>query len=446
MPLDFSKHPCFNDKVRHRFGRIHLPVAPQCNVQCNFCDRRFDCANESRPGLTSEVLSPGQALAYLDRVVKTGRPISVVGIAGPGDPFANPNETLETLELVRERYPEMLLCVATNGLSLAPYVDRLTELKVSHVTITVNAVEPRIGEKIYAWVREPRGRRSSLGTADLKPQLASSSGGGGLRAYRGREAAELLLRRQLEALAALKRSGLTVKINTIVIPGVNDTHVAEVAERMAVFGADVLNCVPLCPVKGTPFESLGQPSAQQIATVRGQAGRHLPMMQHCTRCRADAVGLLGEPTSSECRDLLRRAAQLPTHPHENRPHVAVATREGALVNLHLGEARELSIYRKTAGGFELAEMREAPVPGSGETRWRQLASKLADCRAVLVSSAGRSPRTLLEQAGIKVVMMDGLIEEGLDAVFRGQDIRAPLRREHRCGSGAGCAGNGMGCM
>jgi nitrogen fixation protein NifB len=432
MTLDLSRHPCFNDKVRHRFGRIHLPVAPHCNVQCNFCDRRFDCANESRPGVTSQVLSPGQALAYLDSVMATGRPLSVVGIAGPGDPFANPRETLDTLRLVRGKYPDMLLCVATNGLGLVPHVDALAELQVSHVTITVNAVDPEIGRHIYAWIREPR--------------HAAGSKPGGLRAYRGREAAELLLRRQFESLDALKRCGITVKINTIVIPGVNDHHVAEVAERMAARGADILNCVPLCPVEGTPFASIEQPSASQIAAIRGEAKRHLPMMHHCTRCRADAVGLLGQPVSAECQGLLRQSAALPTDPGHQRPYVAVATQEGMLVNRHLGEADELAVYRETKEGFALVETRPTPEPGGGDRRWRELAASLADCRAVLVSSAGQSPREVLGRAGVKVVLMEGLIEEGLGAVFRGEDIRAPLRREHRCGSGAGCAGNGMGCM
>ena len=112
--MDLKNHPCFNDKVRHLFARVHLPVAPKCNVQCNFCNRKFDCVNESRPGVSSAVLSPGQALAYLEKMMEKMPNISVVGIAGPGDPFANPDETMETLRRVRERYPEMLLCVATN--------------------------------------------------------------------------------------------------------------------------------------------------------------------------------------------------------------------------------------------------------------------------------------------------------------------------------------------
>ena len=55
-------HPCFSEEAHHRFGRAHLPVAPACNLQCRYCVRKFDCANESRPGVTSRVLSPEQAL------------------------------------------------------------------------------------------------------------------------------------------------------------------------------------------------------------------------------------------------------------------------------------------------------------------------------------------------------------------------------------------------
>ena len=156
MALDLTQHPCFNSDVRHRTGRIHLPVAPKCNVQCNYCNRKFDCANESRPGVTSAVLLPKQAVNYLHQALKVMPELKVVGIAGPGDPFATPEETLETLHLVREQYPEMLLCVATNGLNLEPYIAELARLQVSHVTLTVNAVDPAIGAEIYAWLRDGR--------------------------------------------------------------------------------------------------------------------------------------------------------------------------------------------------------------------------------------------------------------------------------------------------
>jgi nitrogen fixation protein NifB len=422
MALDFSKHPCFNDAVRHQYGRIHLPVAPHCNIQCNFCDRRYNCVNESRPGVTTSVLSPHQALSYLDQALVRDPRIAVVGIAGPGDPFANVDDTLQTLRLVRGRYPEMLLCVATNGLNLAPHADELARLRVSHVTVTVNAVEPRIGQHVYAWVRDGRS------------------------VFRGAAAAQLLWERQREAIRELKARELVVKINTILIPGVNDQHIEDVARTMRDLGVDVLNCVPMYPVANTPLAEVPEPSPPMVAEARRQAGQYLPLMHHCTRCRADAAGLLGETPSDEQHACLQRAAAQPLVPTENRPCVAVATLEGALVNQHLGEADQLQVYRQQHGAFELVETRPAPPPGGGDQRWQQLAEVLHDCRALLVSSAGTSPIKVLGGRGIRVVMMEGLIEEGLEAVYAGQPVRAPLRREHHCGAGATCGGDGQGCL
>ncbi len=194
--------------------------------------------------MTSTILSPGQALYYLESVLEKNKQISVVGIAGPGDPFANERETMETLRLVRKRFPEMILCVASNGLNVAPYVDELASLNVSHVTLTINAVDPEIGANIYAWVRN------------------------GKSVYHGQIGAKLLWERQSRAISSLKERGITIKINTIVVPGVNDHHVVEIARKVADLGANISNCVPLYPVAETPFASIASPSHEQIAALR----------------------------------------------------------------------------------------------------------------------------------------------------------------------------------
>ena len=59
-----TDHPCFGGD-HSKAGRLHLPVAPGCNIKCGFCERKFDCANESRPGVTSKVLTPEQAVDAL---------------------------------------------------------------------------------------------------------------------------------------------------------------------------------------------------------------------------------------------------------------------------------------------------------------------------------------------------------------------------------------------
>jgi nitrogen fixation protein NifB len=416
----YENHPCFNPAAKGKFGRVHLPVAPKCNVQCLFCNRKYDCANESRPGVTSSLLSPGQALHYVARLLDMGRPISVAGIAGPGDPFANPLETMETLRLLRRRLPDLLLCVSTNGLGVAPYVPELAQIGVSHLTVTMSAVDPEIGACIYGWVRDDK------------------------KVLRGEAAAALMIQRQLGAIRLLKAHGVTVKVNSILIPGVNDHHMVEIAKRCKEEGVDLHNIIPLCPVEGTPLGILPEPSAELVHSLRAECGELVTQMTHCQRCRADACGLLSEGTTQETMDMLREEAAAPVRPDENRPCVAVATREGLLVNLHLGEAESFSIYAQRGGTAELVETRPAPRRGCGDDRWAALAQTLGDCRAILVSSAGPKPTHALTQAGVKVIVMEGLIDEAMKAIYGGEPLRAPVR-QFKCGKGAGCSGDGGGC-
>ena len=418
MAFDLSKHPCFNKGACSNSGRVHLPIAPKCNVMCNFCDRKYDCTNESRPGVTSTVLSPAQALDYLDKVVEKDPRIAVVGIAGPGDAFANADETMETLRLVRGKYPDMMFCIATNGLNIGPYIEQLAEYNVTHITVTISAVDPEIGAKVYAWIRD------------------------GKRPYRGIVGAKIILEKQLDAITELKKHGIMVKVNSIVIPGVNDHHIPEIAKVVSELGTDIHNCIALCPVAGTPLGSCGNPTPEMMEKVRTESGKYVNQMLHCTRCRADAVGLLGKDMTEDDHALLRASAEGPLNPGENRPYVAVASMEGLLVNQHLGEAASLSIFEYNNGTMNLIEQRDTPPRGGGDERWKQLAEVLKDCKAVLTNGAGQSPQKILQSNGLKTIIVEGLIEDNLAALYKGQVLKSPVR-QFKCG--ANCSGDGTGC-
>ena len=85
---------------------------------------------------------------------------------------------------------------------------------------------------------------------------------------------------------------------------------------------------------------------------------------------------------------------------------------------------QISVFgRRDEEGFSRVDTRPAPPPGGGAERWAALAETLKDCRALLVASAGQAPRTALAAHGIQVVMMEGLVEEGLRAVYSGVPIR-----------------------
>jgi nitrogen fixation protein NifB len=425
-PIDVSKHPCFNSEVKGQFGRIHLPVAPKCNIKCNYCNRKYDCVNESRPGVTSSILTPEQALVYVEKVLEKEPRITVVGIAGPGDPFANPNETLQTMRLIRGRFPDLLLCLSSNGFAIANHVDEIAQIGVSHVTITVNAVNPEISQKIYGWVSE------------------------GKVIHKGLQAAELLLARQLDAIRKLKARGITVKINTIVVPDINDHHVIEVAKKMKALGVDLLNCMALFPNADTPFGDIIEPDKAKMDGIRKEAETYLPQMRHCTRCRADAVGLLGQDRTDEMRGCLSAAAKLPSISKgvRERPYIAVATLEGVLINQHLGEAEKVQIWSSSDNGLELVEERETPKRGCGPKRWLHLARMLGDCRAILVSGVGETPKKVLSKYGVQPHIMNGFIEMGLDAAFNENEtgLAAMKVREVSCTSKVDCAGSGGGCL
>ncbi len=419
MTLDMSKHPCFNADIKEQFGRIHLPVAPKCNIQCNFCNRKFDCVNESRPGVSSQILSPRQALAYLKEMQGVDNRLTVMGIAGPGDPFANPDETMETLRLVRAEHPDMLLCVATNGLGAARYIEELAELEVSHLTVTVNAIDPEIGQHIYAWVRD------------------------GKKVLRGIAAAELLLERQLEVIRLCKQYGIVVKINSIMIPGINGDHILEIAKTASQLGADLLNCIGMCRAEGAVFNCLQEPSPGTVCAVRKQAQQFLPQMEHCTRCRADAVGCLSDALPMKAIELMSKYANGPLDPDEERPFVAAATMEGFLVNVHLGQACQFNIYSyDEKRGTRLIETRPAPAPGGGDERWKRLAETLKDCRALLVAQAGPMPVNVLAKNGVKVVCTECLIEQAIHDIYHCKAVQPPAR-PRVCGTS--CGGNANGC-
>lgn len=416
---NIAKHPCFDESARHTHARVHLPVAPKCNIQCNYCNRKYDCVNESRPGVTSSVLEPFQAVRYLTELNKHIDNISVIGIAGPGDPFANPEEVLRTLRAVKAEFPDKLFCLSTNGLNLEPYIDEIASLNVSHVTLTINGIDPAITSKIYRWVRFNK------------------------KVYHGEDAARLLTERQLACIPLLKAKGMIVKINYIIIPGINDKHVTETAIKVKELGADVINCMPLIPTAGSVFEDFPKPDQKMIFRVRTEAQEFLPLMSHCARCRADAAGLLGQDLK-EAYTILQQVSSSTEQDVASRPYVAVATYEGHLVNLHLGEAKSLYIFRQTPNGFQFVEERAMPEKGGGDQRWIDVARMLIDCRALLVSGAGENPSSLLKECGVRVVQMTGMIDEGLDGIYNDRPIKSIKKADaFRCGSA--CRGTAEGC-
>ena len=265
-----AHHPCFFSKDHSRYGRIHLPVAPSCNIQCVYCRRDHACPNENRPGVCSRTITPDEALTRLEIALADMPYITVAGIAGPGDAFDDPELTLRTFELIRRAHSDIALCVSTNGLMIKEVIGDLQALDVRFVTVTINAIDPGIGSLLYQRVQF------------------------GGKMLHGVEAAQLLIDRQMEAVALLKEKHFTVKINSVVVPGMNMHHILFLAKRLHRLGVDLMNLLPLIPLPATPMENTAPPSTSQMKRLQMQAGRYVPQMRHCQRCRSDAAGKLNE--------------------------------------------------------------------------------------------------------------------------------------------------------
>ena len=258
-----GEHPCYTESAARTSGRMHLPVAPACNLGCNFCERTVGVAAATYrgPGSSRSILSPQAASALVDRIAVFGW-LRVVGIAGPAEPLAN-DETFETLRVVGAAHPDLILCLSTNGLELEQSLPELLQAGLKALTVTINTTLPETAARLYAW-------------ADID----------GRRVTGEAAAAEILLR-QWRGLAAAAEAGLLIKVNSVLIPGVNTQDLPAVARDAACLGVHRHNIMPLIP-RGR-MRSLRPPTQHEMEAVREECAQWLPQFRGCTQCPADVI-------------------------------------------------------------------------------------------------------------------------------------------------------------
>lgn len=259
-----NNHPCFGRTPNK--GRIHLPVCPGCNIQCNFCNRAIN-DYEDRPGVTSAVLSPEEALEVLKRALKIFPAITVAGIAGPGDTLAS-DRAFETFRLIDKKYPHLLKCMSTNGLLLNEKAEELIDLGIDTLTVTVNAVDPKI-------------------LASIVSKIVYQGS-----VYEGEEGGRILIHNQLAGIRKVTQAGITVKVNTVLINELNRHHIRDIAMAVVEAGATLYNIIPLIPTY--KMFSYQTPGCADIDGARKEAEEYIEVFRHCSHCRADAAGIPGK--------------------------------------------------------------------------------------------------------------------------------------------------------
>jgi MoaA/NifB/PqqE/SkfB family radical SAM enzyme len=394
-------HPCFNG-CGSEYARMHLPIAPKCNIQCNYCVRKFDCPNESRPGVTTEVLSPEEACEKYKMVKEKMPNLKVVGIAGPGDSLADFENTKKTLSLIREEDPSVTFCLSTNGLLLPLYADELVGLGVSHVTVTMNSVNTTIGAKIYKHV-DYMGHR-----------------------YFGEVGAAILMANQLAGIKRLTSLGVICKVNIVMLKGINEYHIPVVVEKAKELGCEITNIMQLIPVAGSEFENIPLVSNREITSMRKRCEGTLKQMYHCHQCRADAIGTLDNDQSINfrgCTSNKNKVAQEPTE--ENTLLFAVSSKSGILVDQHFGHASDFYIYEYKNKSIRFKERRSVNkycegsegCDGMGgmnkEGKMEAILETVKDCNGVLAMRIGEAPRQKLKEKSIEAFTTYDRIEEAV---------------------------------
>ena len=105
--------------------------------------------------------------------------------------------------VLQDRFQTLHKCISTNGLLLPESIFLLKELGVETITVTINAVDPAISARIYSFIYY-QGEK-----------------------LEGRQAAEVLLHNQLAGIERAVKEGIAVKVNTVMIPTINDNHIIE---------------------------------------------------------------------------------------------------------------------------------------------------------------------------------------------------------------------------
>lgn len=259
------KHPCFSVGAKQNKGRVHLPVSPGCNINCKFCKLDLNDV-EIRPGVSNSIITPEEAVEVVRRAVELCPDITVAGVAGPGDTLATPY-ALQTFRMIKNQFPDMIKCMSTNGLLLPDFADEIIDIGIDSLTVTVNAIEP----EIQAQICEGLTYRS--------------------KQYLGLEAAEILIRNQLSGIKRVADNGVTVKVNTVLIPEINAEHIEQVARTVSENGAKIYNIIPLIPQH--KLAHCTAPDCGLLCKARAEAEQYIRVFRHCQRCRADAAGIPG---------------------------------------------------------------------------------------------------------------------------------------------------------
>lgn len=373
-------------------------------------DRPFDA--------TARALDVADVLRYVASARRSLRGPLSVEIDGPGDPLASAETVLRALALLHEHHPEVLTGLVLDGPLLDEYVEELTDFGLSYVRVRLDTLRPRIARRLVAG-------------AVHRGELVDRP-----------EATTLLLEQAPRALHVARRAGLAAAARVTLYPTLNLAEVADLAQAAAEAGVEEIEIVAPTRVPGAPLARVALPTAGELAEARATAARVLAETRaaetgESLRRRAGALSWLApgrvRPVALDALDAEDLRHLLPD-PDEGLPAgkvlpprrsqlVAVASEDGALVDLPLTHALAVRVFAVTTHDVHAVGVRALPSDPrrkhDGVGHAQDFLEALVGCRAVVATRIPARAATLLRAVGIAPVVASGAVAEVLDRVARG---------------------------
>jgi nitrogen fixation protein NifB len=211
-------------------------------------------------------MSPKDALAITMSEINENKNLRIVAISGPGEPLANP-ETFRTLQLIREEFSDIAICLSTNGTLLEENIELLKDIDVKTISVSMSTANPSSASKIYEW-------------AYLDDELLQDECVG-----------PRIIKSQLRGITKAANQGINVKVNSILIPDINKWDIIPLAREISKAGAVLQNIVPLIP--NDTLASSRAPTSMELQQARQAASIYINQFTHCKQCRSDVVGIPG---------------------------------------------------------------------------------------------------------------------------------------------------------
>jgi nitrogen fixation protein NifB len=397
---NICRHPCFNNYDYHN-AIIHLPVAAECNLSCNYGMHKSCCSGTLNRDAAGTLLTPYEAIERYKEARKKIPNLTVAAIAGPGEPLANFEEVKETLRLLRQSYPETNLCLSTNGLMLPVYATHLISLGVNYITVNLNAINPDTGAKLYNYI-------TYLG-----------------HKYTGVEGANILLQNQIAGISYLASRGISVRLNIAVIKGINDQELKDIAYMAKETGCKMINIIQHIPNKDGIVLETETFEKEELNELRRECEKIIPLSYYCKTCSAATVETLNTRLSFDFKEYADYFDARLNKPPSLSCRIAVCSKNGRLIDEHFGHAAKFYIYDYKDEVITFVETRPIEQYSHG-TKEEKAAGKvykliraIEDCNCVVALRIGVCPSNALKEKSIDIYTTYNLIEDGIrEAVLR----------------------------